>query len=130
MLMSEATLEASFIHPFLQAMFSSTIPLKIAYCCNLICHDSPATRSIRPDYTIDVYNNRNFAFSNRVGEIKLSNVAKSGQQLDFYRTAIFAKERLDRYGLEMSMGIQVIGSSISFFGMNLFFDKLYTYTEL
>ncbi|ORE23192.1 hypothetical protein BCV71DRAFT_259655 [Rhizopus microsporus] len=56
MLMSEATLEAPFIHPFLQTMFSSTIPLKMAHCCNLICNDSLATRRIRPDYAIDVYN--------------------------------------------------------------------------
>ncbi|ORE06507.1 hypothetical protein BCV72DRAFT_186639, partial [Rhizopus microsporus var. microsporus] len=68
-----------------------------------------ATRNIRPDYAIDVYNNRNFAFSDGVGEIKLSTVAKSGQQIDFYRTAIFSKERLGKYSLETSIGIQTIG---------------------
>ncbi|ORE21896.1 hypothetical protein BCV71DRAFT_167615, partial [Rhizopus microsporus] len=79
------------------------------------------------DYAIDIYNNRTFAFSNRIGEIKLSNVVESGQQIEFYRTAVFSKERLEKLCVVINF---YIGSAVSFFGVNLFFDKLYTYTEL
>ncbi|KAG1369534.1 hypothetical protein G6F61_012251 [Rhizopus arrhizus] len=127
---SEHGLSASYLHPFLHGLLSDIMPSTIPHCLNLLLPNSVAAATHRPDYVVDVYEENKHAYTNSVGEMKLANVSRGDAVLDLYRTAIFAKEYLDKYKLEMVIGFQAVGTTITFYGLNLFYEKFYTYTEL
>ncbi|KAG1136912.1 hypothetical protein G6F37_011811 [Rhizopus arrhizus] len=113
---SEHGLSTSYLHPFLHGLLSDIMPSTIPHCLNLLLPNSVATATHRPDYVVDVYEKNKHAYTNSVGEMKLANVSKGDAVLDLYRTAIFAKECLDKYNLEMVIGFQAIGTTITFYG--------------
>ncbi|KAG1230884.1 hypothetical protein G6F35_001794 [Rhizopus arrhizus] len=123
---SEHGLSASYLHPFLHALLSDVMPYTIPHCLNLLLPNSVATATNRPDYVVDVYKQNKHACTNGVGEMKLANVSRGDAVLDLYRTAIFAKECLDKYKLEMVIGFQAVETTITFYGLNLFYEKFYT----
>ncbi|KAG1323242.1 hypothetical protein G6F62_009780 [Rhizopus arrhizus] len=117
---SEHGLSASYLHPFLHALLSDVMPYTIPHCLNLLLPNSVATATNRPDYVVDVYKQNKHAYTNGVGEMKLATVRQGDAVLDLYRTAIFAKECLDKYNLEMVIGFQAVETTITFYGLNLF----------
>ncbi|KAG1369130.1 hypothetical protein G6F60_012707 [Rhizopus arrhizus] len=127
---SEYGLSASYLHPFLHALLSDVMPYTIPHYLNLLLPNSVAAATHRPDYVVDVYEENKLAYTNSVDEMKLANASRGDAVLDLYRTAIFAKEYLDKYKLEVVIGFQAIGTTITFYGLNLFYEKFYTYTEL
>lgn len=97
---------------------------------NLLLPNSVAAATNRPDYVVDVHKQNKHAYTNSVGEMKLATVRQGDTVLDLYRSTIFAKECLDKYKLEMVIGFQAIRTTITFYGLNLLYEKFYTYTEL
>ncbi|KAI7868471.1 hypothetical protein BDF14DRAFT_1724538, partial [Spinellus fusiger] len=85
----------------------------------------------RPAYVVDVYEQYDFSYSNVFGEVKAyEDIPAKSLVYDFYRTAVFCKDAIEKFQLKSTLGFQAVGKNISFFVMSLHFNKLYTFTEL
>ncbi|KAG0169398.1 hypothetical protein DFQ30_003671 [Apophysomyces sp. BC1015] len=129
--LSEAHFSASYIHPLMTGLFSCKRPSKVAHCPNTVADENATINNNRPDYKVDVYEAYEYAYTNVYGEIKpTKNISSSLLVNDFCRVAIFCNDACDELKLDHIIGFQVAGPSITWFGMHLQQDQLYTFTEI
>ncbi|EIE80336.1 hypothetical protein RO3G_05041 [Rhizopus delemar RA 99-880] len=102
-IISESYITASFIHPFIQALFSSNLPFNIPHCSNISLIKSSTNSNKGLDYTVDIYDSYECSFTNVFGEIKTEEHSTPSAVLDFYRIASFTKEGLDKHKLNKAL---------------------------
>ncbi|KAG1626075.1 hypothetical protein G6F44_012528 [Rhizopus delemar] len=113
---SEHHLAASYIHPFIQGLFSSSRSNVVSHCSNTRLIDNENTDK-RPDYQIDVYDQYCFSYTTSIGEIKIKNTTNRLKIVDFYRLATLAKETSRKHNLNGVICFQAIGGTLHFFYM-------------
>ncbi|KAI7864812.1 hypothetical protein BDF14DRAFT_1883962 [Spinellus fusiger] len=105
---SEHHLAASYIRPFVQALFSSSRNNNVSHCSNTRLIDNKNIDK-RPDYQIDIYDQYCFSYTTGIGEIKVKNATNRLKVIDFYRLATLAKETLRNNNLNGVICFQAIG---------------------
>ncbi|KAI9005455.1 hypothetical protein CLU79DRAFT_713151, partial [Phycomyces nitens] len=114
--LSEAHFSASYIHPFIS---------------NVVADENATINNNRPDYKVDIYEAYEYAYTNVYGEIKPTKNTSSLLLVNYFcRVAIFCKDACDEKELDHTIGFQVAGPTITWFGMHLQHDQLYTFTEI
>ncbi|KAG1048392.1 hypothetical protein G6F43_009215 [Rhizopus delemar] len=106
---SEAELLASYVHPFMQALFSGWEPQKVPHASDKVFSDEKITNNARPDYIVDVYKQADVRYANVIGELKVKGPSKRDIAKDFCRVALLTKEVMDKNKLNAAMGFQAIG---------------------
>ncbi|KAG0824364.1 hypothetical protein G6F19_010355 [Rhizopus arrhizus] len=67
---SEAELLASYVHPFMQALFSGWEPQRVPHASDKVFSDDNITNNARSDYIVDVYKQADVRYANVIGELK------------------------------------------------------------
>ncbi|KAG1179053.1 hypothetical protein G6F46_006510 [Rhizopus delemar] len=106
---SEAELLASYVHPFMQALFSGWEPQKVPHASDKVFSDEKITNNARPDYIVDVYKQADVRYANVIGDLKVKGASKRDIAKDFCRVALLTKEVMDKNKLNAAMGFQAIG---------------------
>ncbi|KAG1046950.1 hypothetical protein G6F43_010582 [Rhizopus delemar] len=106
---SEAELLASYVHPFMQALFSGWEPQRVPHASDKVFNGEKITNNARHDYIVDVYKQVNVRYANVIGELKVEGASKRDIAKDFYRVALLTKEVMDKNMLAAAMGFQDIG---------------------
>ncbi|CAO3653171.1 unnamed protein product [Cunninghamella echinulata] len=122
---SEAHVTTSYIHPIIRSIFSN--PSCISHCSNL-----NATDNKRPDYEVDVYDYYYYLYTKVFGEVKGNQQSWNDRLLtkDFYRLCMFGKDSIDKNNLTATIIFQAIGTSITFYLIQLSYKKTYIIFEL
>ncbi|KAG1206693.1 hypothetical protein G6F35_011157 [Rhizopus arrhizus] len=90
---SEAELLASYVHPFMQALFSGWEPQRVPHASDKVFSDDNITNNARSDYIVDVYKQADVRYANVIGELKAQG------------------EVVDKHKLTVAMGFQAVGKS-------------------
>ncbi|KAI9004285.1 hypothetical protein CLU79DRAFT_713739, partial [Phycomyces nitens] len=111
-----------FSEPFFFFSFDSS---------NVVADENATINNNRPDYKVDIYEAYEYAYTNVYGEIKPTKNTSSLLLVNYFcRVAIFCKDACDEKELDHTIGFQVAGPTITWFGMHLQHDQLYTFTEI
>ncbi|KAG1492161.1 hypothetical protein G6F47_010978 [Rhizopus delemar] len=129
---SEAELLASYVHPFMQALFSGWEPQRVPHAADKVFSEDMITNNARPDYIVDVYQQVDVRYANVIGELKVKGANKKEIAKDFCRVALLLKEIVDKNKLTAAMGFQAIDkrhNSLHIFSLCTSFVPRHTLTS-